>query len=100
MSSFNGCLEWMFFNSTKEINWLRKEINSLLSKGMPNIYLKVTHEKSPRSQKSHFLSLKSSLQPVFWELQLTQISLNFKTSCCNLKIRGLGTKLRVSFLLS
>ena len=29
---------------------------------------------------------------VFGELQLTQISLNFKTSCCNLKIRGLGPK--------
>ena len=26
---------------------------------------------------------------VFGELQLTQISLNFQTSCCNLKIRGL-----------
>ena len=67
MSSFNGCLEWMFFNSTKETNWLRKEINGLLSKGMPNIYLKVTHEKSSRSQKFHFLSLKSSLQVSFLE---------------------------------
>ena len=34
----------------------------------------------------------------FGELQLTQISLNFQTSCCNLKIGGLGTKLRVTFL--
>ena len=33
---------------------------------------------------------------VFVELQLTQISLNFKTSCCNLKIRGLGAKLCVA----
>ena len=33
--------EWMFFNSIKETNTLRKEINRLLSKGMPNIYLKV-----------------------------------------------------------
>ena len=33
--------EWMFFNSIKETNRLRKEINRLLSKGMPNIYLKV-----------------------------------------------------------
>ena len=30
------------FNSIKEINWLRKEINRLLSKGMSNIYLKLT----------------------------------------------------------
>ena len=32
------------FNSIKEINRLRKEINRLLSKGMSNIYLKVTIE--------------------------------------------------------
>ena len=35
----------MFFRSTKEINGLLKEINRLLSKGMSNIYLKVTIEK-------------------------------------------------------
>ena len=29
---------------------------------------------------------------VFAELQLTQISLNFQTFCCNLKIRGLEAK--------
>ena len=32
---------------------------------------------------------------VFGEPQLTQISLNFKTYCCNLKNRGLGPKLCV-----
>ena len=35
----------MLFNSIKEINRLRKEINRLLSKGMSNIYLKVTIEE-------------------------------------------------------
>ena len=35
----------MLFNSVKEINRLRKEINRLLSKGMSNIYLKITIEK-------------------------------------------------------
>ena len=35
----------------------------------------------------------------FWELQLKEISLNFQTFCCNLKIRSLGAKLFVSFLL-
>ena len=39
------------------------------------------------------------LQFSFGELQLTLISLNFKTSCSNLKIRGLGEKLCVAFLL-
>ena len=32
------------FNSVKVINNLRKEINRLLSKGMSNVYLKVTIE--------------------------------------------------------
>ena len=41
--------------------------------------------------KLRFSKLKKSVtSSVFGELQLTQISLNFKTSCCNLKIRGLG----------
>ena len=35
----------MFLNLIKEINWLRKEINRLLSKRMSNIYLKVTIEE-------------------------------------------------------
>ena len=35
----------MFFNSIKEVNRLRKEINRILNKGMSNIYLKVTIEK-------------------------------------------------------
>ena len=35
----------------------------------------------------------------FWFKKLTQMSLGFKTSCCNLKIRGLGAKLCVAFLL-
>ena len=37
---------------------------------------------------------------LFVEIQLTQISFDFKTSCCNLKIRGLGAKLCVAFPLS
>ena len=42
---------------------------------------------------------KLCLQVSFWEPQLTQVLLNFKTSCCNLKIRRLGAKLCVAFLL-
>ena len=34
------------FNSIKEINRLRKEMNRLLRKGMSNIYLKITIEKT------------------------------------------------------
>ena len=63
----------MFFNSIKEINRLRKEINRLLSKRMSNIYLKVTIETFSKQK--------------FWgELQLMQISLNFQTIFSNLKI--------------
>ena len=41
----------MFFNSIKKIN-------TLLSKGMSNIYLKLTIEKNWRSQNFDFVSLK------------------------------------------
>ena len=85
----------MFFNSNKEINRLRKEINRLLCKGMSNIYLKGTIETFSKLRFSGFK--KFVTRSVFGELQLTQISLNFKTSCCNLKIRGMGTKLCVAF---
>ena len=50
----------MFFSSVKEIN-------RLISKGMSNIYLKVTIEKNWRSQNFDFLSLKDlSPGPQFW----------------------------------
>ena len=85
------------FELIKEINRLGKEINSLLSKGMSNIYLKVTIETFSKLRFSGFK--KFVTRSVFEELQLTQISLNFKTFCCNLKIRRLGVKLCVAFLL-
>ena len=73
----------MVFKPIKEINRLRNEIKRLLRKGMLD-----------------FLSLKSSSPGhVLGELQLTQLSLNFQTYCYNLKIRGLGAKLCVAFLL-
>ena len=50
----------MFFNSVKEINRLRNEINRLSSKEMSNIYLNVTiKQKNRRSQNFDFLSLKN-----------------------------------------
>ena len=75
---------------------VRKEINRLLSKGISNIYLKVTIETFLKLRFSGFK--KFVTRSVFAELQLTQISLNFKTSCCNLKIRDLGAKLCLAFL--
>ena len=54
----------MFFNSIKEINMSRNEINWLLGKGMSNIYLKEclisAIEKKWCTQNFNFKSLKSS----------------------------------------
>ena len=59
----------MFFNSVKEINRLRSEIKRLLSKGMSNIFLKVSIEKNWRSQNFGFLSLENlSPDNSDWEL--------------------------------
>ena len=50
----------MLFNSFKEINRLRKEINRLLIKRTWNIYLKATiDKKNLRSQNFDFLGLKN-----------------------------------------
>ena len=51
----------MFFNSIKEINRLRKEINRLLT--VSNIYLKVILR---RSQNFDFLGLKNLSPGQFW----------------------------------
>ena len=69
----------------------------LLSKGMSNIYLKVTIEKLSKLQ--YFWFKRFVTRSVFVELQLTQIVLNFKTSHYNLKIRGVAAKLYATFLL-
>ena len=45
------------FNSVKETNRLRKEINRVLSKGMSNIYLKVTIETFSKLRFSGFKNL-------------------------------------------
>ena len=58
--------QWMFFNSVNKINRLRKETNRLLSKGMSNIYLKVTIEKKWRTLNFGLLSLKSLSPGQFW----------------------------------
>ena len=57
----------MLFYSIEKINRLRKVINRLLSKEMPNIYLKVTiKEKNWRSQNFDFLGLKKLSPGQFW----------------------------------
>ena len=83
------------------MNRLRKEIHKSLSNGMSNIYLKGTIERKKKTlSKLRFSNFKKFVNRSFFgELQLTQISLDFKNSWCNLKIRGLGAKLCVTVLL-
>ena len=69
----------MFFSSVKEIN-------RLISKGMSNIYLKVTFAKNCRSRNFDFLIFKKVVsRSVFEELQLAQAdicqALGAKTVC-------------------
>ena len=74
---------------------INKKINKLINKIMSNIRIL---ECQLLLRKNGVLR-KLCLQVSFWEPQLTQVLLNFKTSCCNLKIRRLGAKLCVAFLL-
>ena len=74
---------------------INKKINKLINKIMSNIRIL---ECQLLLRKNGVLK-KLCLQVSFWEPQLTQVLLNFKTSCCNLKIRRLGAKLCVAFLL-
>ena len=60
---------------------------------MSNISVKVTIESFSKLRVSGFKNFVT--RSVFEELQLTQISLNFKTSSCNLKIRSPGEKQKV-----
>ena len=54
---------------------------------MSNIYFKVSFETFLKLRSSGFR--KFVIRSVFGDLQLMQISSNFKTSSCNLKIRSL-----------
>ena len=64
---------------------------------MSNIYLKVTIETFSKLRFSGFK--KRSHQVSFGELQLMQILWNFKTFCCNLKIRLMEANQCVDFVL-
>ena len=75
--------EGIFLMPLREINRFRNEVNRLLSKGMSNIYLKVTIETFSKLQFSGF----------------EKFGLNFKASCCLVVSSCLGAKLYVIFLL-
>ena len=71
-----------------------KEINKLMTKECQIFTFTLLLRKTD-VLKYRFFNLKKN----FGELQLTQIPLNFKNSCSNFKIRGLGSKTYVAFLL-
>ena len=79
----------MFFSSFKGIN-------RLISKRNVKYLFQVYHWEKLTFSKLRFSKFFS--RSVFGELQLTHKSLNFKTSCYNLQVRGLGAKLCAAFL--
>ena len=83
---FNEYFWWMFFNSVKEINRLRKEINRLLRKGMWNIYLKATIEKNWRFQNFDILGSSNSRR-YHWILKIYCV-FNFERNCDVLKSKS------------
>ena len=91
----------MLFNSTGEINRVRKEINRLLSKGMSNICLKVSFEKKWHTENFNFIKYKKLVSlTVFGELHSTHADIiEFSIFYSNLKIRDLGAKVYIVFLL-
>ena len=76
----------MFFNSIKEINMLREDINTLVGKGIWNIYLKVIiEEKNWPSQSFDFLGLKNFLPQIknqrSYSKTVCNFSINFILKC-------------------
>ena len=79
----------MFFNSIEEINRLRNEINSLLGKGMTNVYLDFTTEdKHWGSPNFSFINLKNLLPGQFLRAPTQEDIIELQTSCCNKKSRA------------
>ena len=87
----------MFINSMKEVNRLAKKIDRLLSKECQIFASNFLLRKSDVSKLRFYKFKKFVSRTVFGEFQLPQISLNFKTFCCNLKVRGLEVILCVPF---
>ena len=76
-----------------------KGINRLISKGMSNIYLKVTIKKNWRSQNFEFLSLNICLQFSFWRAPTQAGIIEFWNFLLQLKNQTTGRKLCVAFLI-
>ena len=75
-----------------------KELNSLISKGMSNTYLKNTIEKKWYTHNFDFLSLKSSSLGQFWEVSTHADIIKFSNLFLELKNQRPGSS-TVAFLL-
>ena len=75
---------------------LGKEINRSISKGMSNIYLKITIEKNWRSQNFDFLGLKNLAPSSFWGAPTHAQTIEFENVL--LQLENLRTKLCVASL--
>ena len=84
----------MFFNSIKEINWLRNEINRLLSRGMSNIYLKVTIKIFSKLQFSGF---KKFVTRSVWEALTHAYIIEFQNFLLQLIKQTSGSKTMCTF---
>ena len=88
----------MFFNSIKEINSLRKEINRSLNKGMSNIYLKDTIEgKNWPSQNVDFLGFKNLSPGQSSGAPTHEDIIEFKNFLLQLKHQKIGGKTMCGF---
>ena len=90
----------MFFSSIKEITRLWKKKKKIIKERNVKYLLKSYYWEEVTRSKLRFSKFKKFIsRPVFVELQVTQISLNFQTFFSNLKIRGLEAKICVACLL-
>ena len=64
---------------------LSKEINRSMSKGMSNIYLKITTEKNWPSQNFDFLGLKNLAPSSFWGAPTHADTIQFENVLLQLK---------------
>ena len=67
----------MFFNSIKEINRLRKEINRLINTGMSNIYLNTQNFKLFFPQ--HMLSVLRLFSKILTTIKVTSFTMLLAT---------------------
>ena len=88
----------LVFKIMESLQCILKEINRLISKGMSNIYLKVTIEKKWRTQRFDYLSLRVCLQVSPWGVLTHADIIEFLNFLFQLKNQSSGSKTVSGFL--